>query len=114
MSERAGWTEPLSRNHRSYAARLDDEETKLRWLMSRHPGSLELSYYLIFLLAANARDALAFEECRRVLEAHPDDLIARVWSELLRLRRLPYTCRQTSQRTRRNRRPRRLLFRDAG
>jgi hypothetical protein len=60
---------------------MNDEEAKLRWLMSRQPRSVELAYYLIFLLAANARYDKALEECRRVLESRPDDLVARVWSE---------------------------------
>jgi hypothetical protein len=114
MSERVGWNTPLSRLHPSYSARLEEEEAKLRWLISRHPGSLELAYYLIFLLAANARYEEAFEECRRVLDAHPDDLIVRVWRELIRLRRRRRGCESIAQRTPSRRRRQRLPLRSAG
>lgn len=45
----------------SYQARIAEEETTLRWLMTRQPRCRELSYYLIFLLTANERYASAIE-----------------------------------------------------
>lgn len=74
------------RSNPAYQARIAEEETKLRWLITRQPRSRELSYYLIFLLTANERYARAFEECRRVLEAYPGDVVARMWRELIHLR----------------------------
>ena len=50
-----------------YEARNAEEETKLRWLMARHPGSRELAYYLIFLLLANEQYTKSLEECREFL-----------------------------------------------
>jgi predicted Zn-dependent protease len=70
----------------TYEARIAEEEAKLRWLMARQPGSRELAYYLIFLLTANERYASAIEECRRVLETYPGDIIAHMWRELIYLR----------------------------
>ena len=70
----------------AYQARIAEEETKLRWLITRQPRSRELSYYLIFLLSANERYASAIEECRRVLDIYPGDVIARMWRELIHLR----------------------------
>ena len=55
----------------TYKARIAEEEDKLRWLVARHPSNRELSYYLIFLLAANEKYAKAIEECRRVLRSIP-------------------------------------------
>lgn len=114
MCEAVGRNAPLSRSNPSYSARLNDEEAKLRWLMSRQPGSLELAYYLIFLLAANARYDKALEECRRVLKSRPDDMIARVWSELLQLGRPGQFCRPTVQRSRASRRLRHYGSRESG
>jgi len=74
------------RSNPAYQARLAEEETKLRWLITRQPRSRELSYYLIFLLTANERYARAIEECRRVLETYPGDVIAHMWRELIHLR----------------------------
>jgi DNA-binding SARP family transcriptional activator len=93
MSRTSGCHAELVRPHPSYAARQDEEEAKLRWLIARHPGSLELAYYLIFLLAANERYEKALEECRRVLSVHPEDLIVRVWREFIGLRQPRRTCR---------------------
>ena len=70
----------------AYEARIAEEETKLRWLITRQPRSRELSYYLIFLLTANERYASAIEECRRVLATYPGDVIAHIWRELIHLR----------------------------
>lgn len=72
-----------------YQAQIADEETKLRWLITRQPGSLELRYYLLFLLVANElvaneRSAQAIKECERILEDHPGDVIAQVWVGMLR------------------------------
>jgi hypothetical protein len=74
------------RSNPVYQARITEEETKLRWLITRQPRSRELSYYLIFLLTANERYASAIEECRRVLDTDPGDVIALMWSELIHLR----------------------------
>lgn len=74
------------RSNPAYQARIAEEETKLRWLITRQPSSRELSYYLIFLLAANERYASAIDECRRVLETYPGDVIAHMWRELIHLR----------------------------
>ena len=64
------WSNPV------YQARIAEEETKLRWLITRQPRSRELAYYLIFLLTANERYASAIEACRRVLDTYPGDVIA--------------------------------------
>jgi predicted Zn-dependent protease len=69
-----------------YQDRIAEEEAKLRWLMTRQPGSRELAYYLIFLLTANERYASAIEECRRVLKTYPGDIIVHMWRELIYLR----------------------------
>ncbi len=70
----------------AYEARIAEEETKLRWLIARHPRSRELSYYLIFLLTANELYASAIQECGRILETYPGDVIAQMWRELIHLR----------------------------
>lgn len=51
----------------SYESRLAEEEATLRWLIARQPRSLELSHYLLFLLAANGRDEQVIEKCLRIL-----------------------------------------------
>jgi len=82
----------------AYEARIAEEEMKLRWLITRQPGSCELAYYLIFLLAANGRYTKAIAECRRVLEAHPGDVVAHLWKELIHLRWHYFPRRRTSSR----------------
>src|SRR5437867_9771455 len=74
------------RSNPAYQARIAEEETKLRWIIARQPRSRELSYYLIFLLTANERYASAIEECGRILETYPGDVIAHMWRELIHLR----------------------------
>jgi hypothetical protein len=81
----------------TYKARIAEEEDKLRWLVARHPSNRELSYYLIFLLAANEQYAKAIEECRRVLQIHPNDMVARMWTELIRIRWQHPVCRRVSR-----------------
>lgn len=76
----------------AYQARIAEEEIKLRWLMTRHPGSRELAYYLIFLLTANEQYTSAIEECGRVLKSHPDDVIAHLWIELAQMRSHHTSC----------------------
>lgn len=83
MDLRHPWVTPFAP---AYAARIAEEETKLRWLVSRHPGNRELAYYLIFLLAANRQDVKALVECRRVLRCHPGDVVAEMWKELIFIR----------------------------
>ena len=94
----------------AYQARITEEETTLRWLITRQPRSRELSYYLIFLLTVNERYPSAIEECRRVLETYPGDIIADMWRELihLRWRRSPRR-RVSGNQLRRDRRWRRIL-----
>ena len=82
----------------AYEVRIAEEETKLRWLIARHPKSRELVYYLIFLLLANEQYTKALVECRRVLEAHPGDVVAHLWRELIHLRWHYFPRRRTSSR----------------
>jgi hypothetical protein len=70
----------------AYEIRIAEEEMKLRWLIARQPGNRELAYYLIFLLVANEQYRKALVECRRVLKAHPGDVVAHLWRELIHLR----------------------------
>ena len=70
----------------AYEARITEEETKLRWLISRHPESRELAYYLIFLLTANQRYVKALAACRQVLDVHPDDVVANMWRRLIHVK----------------------------
>jgi hypothetical protein len=81
-----------------YQVRIAEEEAKLRWLITRQPRSRELSYYLIFLLAATRQYTKALVECRRVLEAHPGDVVAHLWKELIHLRWHYFPRRRTSSR----------------
>ena len=74
--------------------------------------SRELSYYLLFLLAANGRDEQAIEECLQILKRYPDDQIAHMWRETIRLRWHHSARRQVSVRKfTRNRRWHRLSHR---
>lgn len=82
----------------AYETRIAEEEAKLRWLITRQPGSRELAYYLIFLLAANGQYTKALVECRRVLESHPGDEVAHLWKELIHLRWHYFPRRRTSSR----------------
>jgi Flp pilus assembly protein TadD len=86
------------RSNSAYQGRIAEEETKIRWLIIRQPRSRELAYNLIFLLTANERYASAIEECRRVLETYPGDVIARMWRELIHLRWRRSPCRLISNR----------------
>ena len=80
----------------SYESGIAEEEATLRWLIARQPRSLELSYYLLFLLAANGRDGQVIEECLRILKRRPDDQIAHMWRETIRLRWYRSARRQVS------------------
>jgi DNA-binding SARP family transcriptional activator len=82
----AGALHPFSQSDPAYRARIDEEEARLRQLISRHPDSRSLSVYLIFLLAANDRCTAAIRECRRILRLYPEDPVALLWKELIRLR----------------------------
>ena len=53
-----------------------EKKATLRWLIACQPRSLELSYYLLFLLTANGKDEEAMEECLRILKRSPDDQTA--------------------------------------
>jgi protein involved in temperature-dependent protein secretion len=86
------------RSNPAYEAWIAEEEAKLRWLITRQPGSRELVYYLIFLLAANGQYTKALVECQRVLEAHPGDVVAHLWKELIHLRWHYFPLRRTSSR----------------
>ncbi|MEW6246886.1 MAG: hypothetical protein AB1555_09270 [Nitrospirota bacterium] len=86
-----------------YQIQIADEETKLRWLISRQPGSLELRYYLLFLLVANRRYMQAAKECARILERHSDDVIARIWMAALGRRLLLAQVRRAIRRRRKRR-----------
>ena len=96
----------------SYASRIAEEEATLRRLIARQPRSLELSYYRLFLLAANGKDEQSIEECLRILKRCPDDQIAHMWRETIRLRWHRSARRQVSARQiTRNRRWHRLSYR---
>ena len=96
----------------SYESRIAEEETTLRWLIARQPRSLKLSYYLLFLLAANGKDEQVIEECLRILKRWPDDQIAHMWRETIHLRWHRSARRQVSARQiTRNRRWHRLSHR---
>ena len=82
----------------SYESRIAEEEATLRWLITRQPRSLELSYHLLFLLAANGKDEQAIEECLRILKRWPNDQIAHIWRETIRLRWHRSARRQVSAR----------------
>ncbi|MEX5215832.1 MAG: hypothetical protein NW703_16955 [Nitrospiraceae bacterium] len=105
----AGVFHPFSQSNPAYRAQIDEEETRLRRLISRHPGSRSLSTYLIFLLAANDRYAAAIRECRRILRLYPEDPVALLWKEVVRLRWHEADRRQRIRRSlRRGRRWRRV------
>ena len=96
----------------SYESRIAEEEATLRWLIARQTRSLELSYYLLFLLAANGKDEQAIEECLRILKRWLNDQIAHIWRETIRLRWHRSARRQVSARQiTRNRRWHRLSHR---
>ncbi|HXF93916.1 MAG TPA: hypothetical protein VNK46_14280 [Nitrospiraceae bacterium] len=77
------------RRKTQYQMHLADEEAKLRWLITRQPGSVELRYYLLFLLVANRCHIQAAKECERILAHRPDDVIAGAWMATL-ARRLAF------------------------
>lgn len=62
-----------------YELKLLDEVAKLRWLITRQPAAVELRYYLVFMLVAQARYSKAAEECRRILRRYPQDVLAQFW-----------------------------------
>ena len=70
-------------SHPVYASSLAEEEAKLRWLAARQPDSRELRYYLVFMLIAHGHDMKALTECRKILDRHPEDVVARTWRQLL-------------------------------
>ncbi len=69
---------------KEYRAWFVEEERKLRWLICRHPATLELHYYLVFMLLAHQRWAEAAHECEEILGKHPQDFMAQAWMSLLR------------------------------
>lgn len=71
-------------NSETYLGLLEEEEGKLRWLIQRHPGAVELRYYLVFLLAAHGRSAEVSQECAEILAIYPQNLMAREWTKALR------------------------------
>lgn len=99
----------MPRFNPSYESRIAEEEATLRWLIARQPRSLELSYYLLFLLAAHGRDEDAMGECLRILKKSPDDQIAHRWRDTIRTKWYRSARRQVSVRhVRRNRQWHRL------
>lgn len=94
----------LLRSLPAYRVRIEKEETSLRGLIARYPDSRQLSHYLIFLLAANGRYADAAQECRRILDVYPNDPVALLWRELIRLRWHHSGCRPRSGQSLRQRR----------
>jgi|CXWL01.1.fsa_nt_gi hypothetical protein len=81
-----------------------EEEATLRWLIAHQPRSLELSYYLLFLLAANGKDEEVMEECLRILKKSPNDQIAHRWRGTIRMKWYRTARQQVSARhVRRNR-----------
>lgn len=84
-----------------YESWLNEEERKLRWLILRLPGSMELQYYLVFLLAANQRHMKALRECERMLAADPDNFVARWWIHSLQGKRPSDLPRRSAHRWRR-------------
>lgn len=62
-----------------YQAEIAEEERKLRWLIRRQPTTLELRYYLVFLLIVHRRYADAAKECEQIRTMHPEHVMARVW-----------------------------------
>lgn len=91
------------RHQTRYEIRIADEETKLRWLIDRHPGNLELRYYLLFLLVANRRYVQAIKECEWILARHADDVIARMWMGVLDRQQVLARTRRAIRRRRKRR-----------
>lgn len=83
-----------------YKVVLKEEEQKLRWLIARQGATLELRYYLVFLLVANQQYARALNESERILAMNPDNVIAQAWSETLRGKWFPGCNVETAHRNR--------------
>ena len=66
-------------DHDLYELKFLNEVAKLRWLITRQPAAVELRYYLVFMLVTQARYSKAEEECLRILNGHPQDVIAQFW-----------------------------------
>jgi len=93
----------------SYKECINEEECKLRWLITRQAAAVELRYYLVFLLVANQQYAKALKECQGILAIAPDNLIARVWTDALHRERMPgfiWRCARRRQRRVSQARPR--------
>jgi predicted transporter len=76
----------LSRFHMnpSYEAWVNSQETMLRRLINRNCTVIQYRYFLVFLLLASHKFGKAREECERILNIYPDNLMAKtVMSKLL-------------------------------
>jgi hypothetical protein len=60
-----------------YAAWANSQEAMLRRLINRNCTVIHYRYFLVFLLLANRRYEKAREECERILNIYPNNLMAR-------------------------------------
>ncbi len=60
-----------------YAAWVNSQEAMLRRLISRNCTMIHYRYFLVFLLLANRRYGKAREECERILNIYPNNLMAK-------------------------------------
>lgn len=60
-----------------YAAWVNSQEAMLRRVINRNYTVIQYRYFLVFLLLANRRYEKAREECERILNIYPDNLMAK-------------------------------------
>ncbi|MGD9852945.1 MAG: hypothetical protein AB7T38_16975 [Nitrospirales bacterium] len=63
-------------NH-SYEAWINSQEAMLRRLINKNCTVIQYRYFLMFLLLANRRYGKAKEECKRILNIYPNNLMAK-------------------------------------
>lgn len=69
-----------------YAAWVNSQEAMLRRLINRNCTMIHYRYFLVFLLLANHRFGKAREECERILNIYPDNLMAKTVMSKFRIR----------------------------
>ncbi|MCA9423160.1 MAG: hypothetical protein KC592_19225 [Nitrospira sp.] len=81
-----------------YEAWVNSQETILRRLINRKCTVIQYRYFLVFLLIANRRNGKAREECERILNIYPNDLMARAVIDNFRMRARAHVPRKRHRR----------------
>jgi hypothetical protein len=81
-----------------YEAWVNSQKTILRRLNNRKCTVIQYRYFLVFLLIANRKYGKAREECERILNIYPNDLLDRAVIDNVRMRARTHVPRKRHRR----------------